>query len=843
MSANNLPNSRSGFASGLITFILGAAIMLLVLGSTGALAFTPADVVGAAIEVKENTIDRAWQAFWLGIIPQGHEWGVDADLLDGFHAASFALQKDFTSFQAETAKKIADLAQTAHGELVESIGSIDFSPYLRRTEPAIDSARLGGQLPSFFQEAANIITGTLPDSRLSANVALLSLPQTFTALKTFSNGLTVSGGTLSLPTGSVTSSFLADGTITGADLASNITISTTGNLTTTSGGTVTSAGLFTLGNGTLSSAIADSSSAIGFNLQTANTLSASGGKLLSIKNFSTEELALDKDGNLTVNGNLISTGTIQGTQLISTIATGTPPFVVSSTTVVPNLHAAVADAPQPNLVLNSDFSRRNEWMTFMPEVFSDTSGWTLVTGSSIGSVASNILTAGSTGEWRIRAGLPTWRDGRFSAQVKLTADENVLVSVQKHVDANNWVEAYLIGGTTDQLVIRKRIAGVESTVTSASFAPTLNNWYWLELEAQGTTYIAKVYSSGASPVAKSSATLQATISGTVSDSQVVAGYIGLASYLSAASQWGGLSTGDGGVYVEGWGPESWTVSFIGKSGKAIGFDEAADAGPISKQWALVAYIPATGGYIQLAQTTKGIIASQAYTFSYYEKTTGKGGSGALVGGYAQEQATGGGSYVNNFVGDAGETVWTRKSVTFTTASTTREINTDFNIDDPGTATGTVRLMLPQLEQGSVATPWRNAPADDGSITWITQPNRNLTSTSTTDVAIEDRDLAANVFLPWDASVESAFEGSIEHNTANTTWVVTVYVDAAQGGRFGSVGHVSLAGLSQVGNTRRVDRLAAGKHRIDVRWQTSAGTVRTKADDRTAALIITATRGK
>lgn len=49
------------------------------------------------------------------------------------------------------------------------------------------------------------------------------------------------------------------------------------------------------------------------------------------------------NGAVTVTGTLTASSTVQGTQLISTIATGTAPFVVASTTVVANLHATNSD--------------------------------------------------------------------------------------------------------------------------------------------------------------------------------------------------------------------------------------------------------------------------------------------------------------------------------------------------------------------------------------------------------------------------------------------------------------------------------------------------------------------
>jgi hypothetical protein len=50
---------------------------------------------------------------------------------------------------------------------------------------ATNALNLGGNPPAFYTNASNITSGTLADARLSANVALLNLAQTFSAAKSF----------------------------------------------------------------------------------------------------------------------------------------------------------------------------------------------------------------------------------------------------------------------------------------------------------------------------------------------------------------------------------------------------------------------------------------------------------------------------------------------------------------------------------------------------------------------------------------------------------------------------------------------------------------------------------
>lgn len=712
------------------------------------------------------------------------------------------------------------------------------------------------------------------------------------------------------------------GAILGSDLAANIFISTTGNLVTTGSGAVTSAGSFsgpssantingliinagalsgvttlnlsgaisgatssntinglvfssgnaTLANltsssGALTSTVVDSGTAVGFVLGTSTSYVTSGAKLLSLKNNSVEEFAIDKDGNLTANGNIVATGTVQGTQLISTVLTGTAPLVVSSTTQVANLNASFIDGynaaqlmsqPQPNLVLNSDFGRRNKWMTFMPEVFSDTSGWTAVTGT-LGTVASNVLTSGTAANWLVRAGLPTWRDGRFSGQFKFVDAPGSfpLYMVGKIVDADNWVMATWEGSS---FTIRKKIAGTMSSVgTVVSVGAVQNQWYWLELEAQGTIYTGKLYSSGGSPVTKVTATtLIGTVTATIADTALAAGYIGLKTDANntTVAQWGGLSTGDGGVYVEGWGPESWMPTFSGtKGGQAIGFDETADAGPTGKQWSIQGYIPATSRQINLTNTgpNGGGTPSQAYVMSGYVKTSGTSGAGGFQfqGNFLNSsEADQGGPVV---LADSQQTTWTRLSGTATSTSGTRRLKAQVLFNPNSTTSGTYWAQLVQMEYGSTVTPWRNAPADDGPITW----QRNLFEDRSSGYSVAANASwaeinpnlgAANIFLPWDAGVEIGFNAGATNDGFAAQLRGTIDGTAQTSGYNKVVGTTIepfflIPAPSSGGNfDNKSSLLTAGKHRIAIEQLHTSGTLTLYSGPR-AIFWVTATRGK
>jgi hypothetical protein len=62
------------------------------------------------------------------------------------------------------------------------------APHAAFALSAGDAASLGGQGASFFTDASNISSGTLPNSRLASSVVRTDVPQTFTAANTFAAG-------------------------------------------------------------------------------------------------------------------------------------------------------------------------------------------------------------------------------------------------------------------------------------------------------------------------------------------------------------------------------------------------------------------------------------------------------------------------------------------------------------------------------------------------------------------------------------------------------------------------------------------------------------------------------
>ncbi len=73
-----------------------------------------------------------------------------------------------------------------------------------------------------------------------------------------------------------------------------------------------------------------------------------GGKVLSGQNNGVEKFSVDGSGDVNAKGNYVGLGSVSGHQLISTVATGTAPFLVTSTTQVPNLNASTLAGNPPS---------------------------------------------------------------------------------------------------------------------------------------------------------------------------------------------------------------------------------------------------------------------------------------------------------------------------------------------------------------------------------------------------------------------------------------------------------------------------------------------------------------
>jgi hypothetical protein len=123
-----------------------------------------------------------------------------------------------------------------------------------------------------------------------------------------------------------------------------------------------------------------------------------GGKLLSGQVNGVEKLSVDGSGNLTTSGSVTASsflggGTLSGTQLISTVASGTAPLSITSNTLVPSLNADLLDGFNA-----AAFQPAGSYATLGANTFTATQ--TISSGDlsvSSGNVSLPQTTSGSTG--------------------------------------------------------------------------------------------------------------------------------------------------------------------------------------------------------------------------------------------------------------------------------------------------------------------------------------------------------------------------------------------------------------------------------------------------------------
>jgi hypothetical protein len=105
----------------------------------------------------------------------------------------------YTNAVADAASGAAGIYQTTAGLSANVV-----------TLTANNSNRLGTELPSFYTNATNITTGTLPVAQLPANIVFWSNTNTFTAVQTLNQNLIVNSATLSV--GNTTANITANTT-------------------------------------------------------------------------------------------------------------------------------------------------------------------------------------------------------------------------------------------------------------------------------------------------------------------------------------------------------------------------------------------------------------------------------------------------------------------------------------------------------------------------------------------------------------------------------------------------------------------------------------------------------
>jgi hypothetical protein len=253
-----------------------------------------------------------------------------------------AAANTFTGNQSVTGN-VAATGTVSGSQLVSSVATGTAPLVVSSTTEVtnLNAGLLGGKAAAAFPSlaAANTFTGnqsvtgnvaatgTVSGSQLVSSVASGTAPLVVTSTTEVTN---LNAGLLG---GKAATAFpsLAANTFTGNQ-------SVTGNVTAT--GTVTATGNVS-GKQLVASAATGTAPLIVSSTTEVTNLNAGllGGKAATA--FPSLAAANTFTGNQSVTGNVAATGSVSGSQLVSSVATGTAPLIVSSTTAVPNLDASL----------------------------------------------------------------------------------------------------------------------------------------------------------------------------------------------------------------------------------------------------------------------------------------------------------------------------------------------------------------------------------------------------------------------------------------------------------------------------------------------------------------------
>ena len=188
---------------------------------------------------------------------------------------------------------------------------------------------LKSYIDSSDSSVSTALTTSIASKAVDTEVVHLTGAENITGIKTFTNGLTVSGGTITLPNSSIDSSAINNGTRF-ADLASTQTFS---GLKTFSGGLTVSAGAITLPNNSISSSAINNTSFTDL----ASTQTITGHKILSRATFRTTGELITP---LTVTSNAFSFNYSVHTSIISLTPSSTTNMTANLSTISTTANAS-----------------------------------------------------------------------------------------------------------------------------------------------------------------------------------------------------------------------------------------------------------------------------------------------------------------------------------------------------------------------------------------------------------------------------------------------------------------------------------------------------------------------
>ncbi len=317
----------------------------------------------------------------------------------------------------------------------------------------------------------------------------------------------------------------------------------------------------------------------------------------------------------------------------------------------------------PNLVSNPGFESAGSSATVFSDSLPDFTAWQ--TGSGGFTLAGGLLTstgAGSSSDVAVVRNSQDYQDGTLTVRAVplVVVPQQVGGAVVRYRDASNF---YLCGISKNQVVVQRRLAGVDSVLASASYSPVALTTYTITATVTGSQ-ITCGFTDG---------TTSATA--TASDASFTSGMIGVASENTNPTQVRQMRFAQP-VTMTAAAPLSWTGIGVLAGRPGLVPDLVAPPNSGSRYLQLFGGSGTFSGYSQ--QATIAAVGSSTYTLSAAVETEAVSGGAKVI-------AIESGGTTTTLASVSGTTAWTIYSTTFTTQPGTTWITVRLRLDGSGRA--------------------------------------------------------------------------------------------------------------------------------------------------------------
>jgi hypothetical protein len=317
----------------------------------------------------------------------------------------------------------------------------------------------------------------------------------------------------------------------------------------------------------------------------------------------------------------------------------------------------------PNLIANPGFETSGSSATMFSDTLPDFTAWQTASGGfTLSGGALTSTGAGSSTDLAVVGNSQDYQDGTLTVRATPLAVTPQLVggAVVRYRDAANF---YVCGLTKNQVVVQRRLAGTDSVLASAVYAPVALTTYTITATVSG----------GQITCGFSNGTATATV--TATDTSFASGMIGVASINSNPSQVRQMQFAQP-VTMTAAAPASWSGLGVlaGRPGMVADRIAAANSGAAYLQ--LFGGAGTFSGYSQ--QATIAAAGSSTYTLSAAIRSEAVSGGAKVI-------AIESGGTTTTLATVSGTTPWTVYSTTFTTQPGTTWITVRLRLDGSGRA--------------------------------------------------------------------------------------------------------------------------------------------------------------